>query len=102
MQGGWVVFKMPNIHPLEMMQPWWMAFLWLSFAASFPISFRWLKNKYFLASLLGSDLGQISYFSGAKLGAIAPINHLGLIFVGLLWAITMPVMIRLSFHFVNF
>jgi hypothetical protein len=102
MQSGWIVFKTPNTEPFEIVQPWWMGFLWLAFAASFPISFHWLKNKYLLASLLGAIFGPISYFSGAKLGAISSINHLGLIFVGLLWCITMPVMLRLSLHFVNF
>ena len=82
--------------PLEWLSPFWMTILWAAFAASFPYSFMWLQKKYFLAFVLGGLFGPIAYYSGEKFGAIEPISIIGIISLGVLWGISMFIMVKLS------
>lgn len=96
LQHQLVQFKSLNPDPFNLYQPWWMTILWASFASSFSASFKWLESKYFLAAFLGGIFGPIAYYSGSQLGAIESISQQGLLFVGLFWLITMPLMLWLS------
>ncbi len=102
LQHQFVVFNNLNPYPLNLYQPLWMMILWAAFAGSFTASFSWLKNKYILAALLGGIFGPIAYYSGSQFGAIEPISALGLFLVGLLWLVSMPIMLRLSLRFTSF
>jgi hypothetical protein len=102
LQHQFVVFKSLNPYPFNLYPPLWMMILWVAFAGSFTASFSWLKQKYLLAAVLGGIFGPIAYYSGSQFGAIEPISRLGLIFVGILWFISMPIMLKLSFRFNSF
>jgi Protein of unknown function (DUF2878) len=102
LQHSFVVFKNLNSYPFNLYQPWWMTILWAAFASSFGASFSWLKKKYLLVAVLGGIFGPIAYYSGSQFGAIEPISSLGLFLVGILWLISMPIMLKLSFRFNSF
>ena len=76
--------------------PLWMAALWLLFASLFNSSLSWLKS-YPLAAIFGAVGGPLTYYSGAKLGAIEiqgdPAASLGKI--ALAWALIMPALLWL-------
>ncbi len=78
--------------------PTWMLTLWMAFATVLNISFGWLKPRLGFAAALGILGGPLSYFAGARLGAMA-ISHPvwpHLLVIGLLWAIAFPLLLWLA------
>jgi hypothetical protein len=77
--------------------PPWMVALWLIFASTLNGSLAWLADRYTLAAMVGAVAGPISYFAGARLGAIAlpPSIGVSVIGLGLVWAMIMPTLLWL-------
>jgi uncharacterized membrane protein YfcA len=67
------------------------------FATTLNIAFRWLRDRLVLASLLGAVFGPLSYFAGARLGAVV-INDFpsALIALALAWALLLPGLLLLA------
>lgn len=74
--------------------PLWMLALWPLFGTTLNLSLRWLHNRLLLSALFGAIGGPLSYYAGARLGAItfaSPAIALAAVSVG--WASLMPVLV---------
>lgn len=77
--------------------PYWIIAMWMMFATTLNVTFRWLKNRYRLAVVLGALAGPLSYYGGAKLGGVvltAPVWSL--LALALVWGVAMPLLMALS------
>lgn len=66
--AGWLSY--PSGTLLAGFSPYWIVAMWMLFATTFNVSFRWLQSKMLLAVLLGALSGPLSYYFGAKFGAV--------------------------------
>jgi hypothetical protein len=75
-----------------------MVALWFAFATTMHTSLGWLAGRYRLAALLGVVGGPLSYYSGARLGALSFPEELvtSLLIIGLVWAAAMPTLLWVS------
>lgn len=92
---GWLQY--PNGIVLAHTAPYWLAGLWLLFAIQINTLFRWLRQRYLLASLLAAITVPLSFHAGAALGAVtfaAPWQATLLIAAG--WSVMMPAMVWLG------
>lgn len=89
-------FAAINPKPLEGLQPWWMAFMWMAFACTLNHSMAWLRKLHVLAAgLLCGVLGYLSYVGAMKLGALtlqAGIGLMAALFV--FWGVFIPLVQR--------
>jgi hypothetical protein len=84
--------------PAAALAPLWLVTLWASFSLTVGHSLAWLRPRPVLAGVFGLLGGGFSYWVGARLGAVqlnipAWLYGVG---VGACWAITLPVLIRLT------
>jgi hypothetical protein len=82
----------------ENIAPHWIVAMWMIFATTLNISFRWLRGRPILAALLGAAAGPLAYAGGSGLGAATfPQGACpGLLGVALVWALAMPALIWIS------
>jgi Protein of unknown function (DUF2878) len=84
--GGW---------PLT---PPWMLSLWINFGTLVNGSLSWLKGRYLLGAFLGAWGGPAAYYSGHRAGALTfhppLIPHL--VFLGIAWAMAVPLLFYLA------
>jgi len=74
--------------------PHWILALWAMFATTLNVSLRWLRRRWVVAALLGSASGPLSYWAGAKLGALVLPDVLSaLLILGLGWAVMTPLLL---------
>ncbi len=84
--------------PITGWPPAWLVLMWMAFATMLNAGLAWLKHRLVLAALLGLVGGPLSYFAGARLGAMQfsdPV-WLGLGTLGLLWAVAFPTLLYLA------
>ncbi len=84
--------------PVPGWPPAWLVLMWMAFATMLNAGLAWLKHRLVLAALLGLFGGPLSYFAGARLGAMQfsdPVWH-GLGTLGVLWAIAFPSLLYLA------
>lgn len=76
--------------------PLWLIALWVNFATTFHVSGRWLQGRYVLAAALGACSGPMSYYAGAKMGAIKLHQDPTIALAGLAvaWAVAMPLLLK--------
>jgi hypothetical protein len=91
---GLMTFMSSYPQPLEWVQPWWLSFIWLCFAASAKSSFSWLEKRRLIAVILGVIAGPIAYLSGQKFGVFMDIKPLGFILLGIFWGAIMWLLIK--------
>ena len=94
------VLVYPSGQLLSALAPVWIVALWIGFATSFNVSMRWLKGRLPLAALLGGVFGPMSFWGGARLGAVSfpdPMLALAVLAVG--WAVLMPLMVVIAERF---
>jgi hypothetical protein len=88
-----------NSHwPSQAIAPLWIVGLWMAFATLIEPAFGWLQGRLLMASALGAAAGPISYSAAMRLGTVH-INQpewVGLVAIGLTWAVAMPFALRLS------
>lgn len=82
--------------PDSALMPTWLVSLWFCFASTLGYSLSFLHGRTWLASLLGAIGGPLSYFAGARLGAVtlAYGDVMSLAILGLIWAALMPVLLN--------
>jgi Protein of unknown function (DUF2878) len=86
--------------PYVQLPPYWMVALWGLFGMALNVTLRWLKNRWVLAAVLGAVLGPLSYASGVRLGAAQFTNATAALTTqAMIWAVAMPVLMRLSNRF---
>jgi hypothetical protein len=77
--------------------PYWIITLWMLFATTLNVSFRWLRGKVLLSALIGCLGGPASYLAGQALGGIVLVDKTGaLIALAVGWAVIMPLLMRLA------
>jgi len=73
--------------------PPWILALWALFATTLNLSLRWLRQRWLLAALLGAVAGPLSYWAGARLGAVQFVELWpALIALSVGWALLTPVL----------
>ena len=77
--------------------PSWMVALWMMFATTLNSSMGWLAGRFALGAALGAVFGPLSYFAGARLGAIElhANTPLTLAALAIVWACAMPALLWL-------
>lgn len=78
--------------------PYWIVAMWILFATTLNLGMRWLRKNYFIASLFGAIGGPLSFAAGEKAGAVV-IADGGLWFVGIGWAMLLPLMSYVAARF---
>jgi hypothetical protein len=77
--------------------PYWIITLWMLFATTLNVSFRWLRGKVLLGALIGFVGGPASYLAGQALGSIVLVHQVGaLVALAAGWAVIMPLLMRLA------
>jgi hypothetical protein len=87
--AGWLVYPTGNI--VAGLAPYWILGMWMLFATTLNVSFRWLRSKLVLASIIGAVFGPLSYYAGASAGAVElaePILALTALSAG--WSLILP------------
>ncbi|MCA3800818.1 DUF2878 domain-containing protein, partial [Burkholderia sp.] len=77
--------------------PYWLSAMWALFATQLDGPLRWLRGRNWVAALLGSIGGPLSFHAGAALGAVqfvAPDRADMLLAGG--WAVLLPAAVRFS------
>lgn len=73
----------------------WFAGLWLHFAPSVALLFRWLAPRLWLAALLGAAAGPFAYWVAERLGAVRLEAAWSLPVIACAWAILFPFSVRM-------
>ena len=90
------VFRYPSGTPLAGLAPPWIIVLWLQFATLLHFGLSWLSRRYLLAAALGFVGGPLSFWGGARLGAIEFASPLAYLALGCVWALAMPALVWLG------
>lgn len=90
------VFSFPQTSAPSWVCPLWLIALWVNFATTFHVSVRWLQGRYLLAAVLGACSGPMSYYAGAKMGAMQLHQDPWIAIAGLAvaWAVAMPLLLK--------
>ena len=92
---GLVGFCAP--YPFPDLAPAWIVALWAAFAATLPALRALLGTQPIAkAALLGGALGPVSYWAGARIGALNVAGPSGYAAIALLWALALPALIAFS------
>ena len=79
------------------MSPLWILGMWMLFATTFNVSFRWMQSRIPLAAVMGAIFGPVSYYSGAKIGAVTLDDPLGaMIALSVTWGLMLPGLLLLA------
>ena len=79
------------------LSPLWILGMWMLFATTFNVSFRWMQSRIPLAGVMGAIFGPLSYYSGAKIGAVTLIDPLGaMIALSVSWGLMLPGLLLLA------
>jgi hypothetical protein len=71
--------------------------MWMLFATTFNVSFRWLQSRIALAGVMGAIFGPVSYYSGAKIGAVTLIDPMAaMIALTVSWGLMLPGLLLLA------
>jgi hypothetical protein len=85
---------------LHGLAPYWIIALWILFATTLNVMLRWLRGRALIAAALGALGGPLSFWSGARLGALS-LPHFWPAMAALAagWAVITPLLVRLSQRF---
>jgi hypothetical protein len=89
----------PDTSLIHGLAPVWLLVLWGLFAAQINTTYQWLKQRLWLAPLLGAVAGPLSFRAGAALGALQfarPWPARAALACG--WAVLLPLVILMSRH----
>ena len=95
LQSGLVTFAAPLW--IDGLAPGWIVALWAIFATTLNVSMRWLRDRMWLAVVLGAVSGPLTYYGGERLGALAFTDSgLALGVIALAWAVITPLVMYLA------
>jgi len=93
--AGWVAFKPEAL--ASNVAPYWIMALWALFATTLNVSLGWLRDRLVLAAVLGMLAGPLSYWAGARLGALDLVRPAAAILaLALGWALILPGLLALA------
>ena len=85
---------------IEGMAPYWIIAMWMAFATTLNVTFRWLKGRVGLAALLGAAGGPLAYYGGSKLGGVSLLSPAeSLVALAITWGLAMPTLVALAARF---
>lgn len=78
--------------------PLWLACIWMGLATLFNHSLGWLKNRLWLATVLGAMGGPAAYIAGGRLGAAGFSVSLpwSIAVLAVIWGLLVPGLVYLS------
>jgi hypothetical protein len=77
--------------------PVWLVAMWALFATTINHSMAWLKDRYFLALILGAIFGPLAFIAGENLGAVVFVDRtMALVALALGWSGLMPLLLWLA------
>lgn len=93
--AGWLSY--PSGMLVAGFSPYWIIAMWMLFATTFNVSFRWLQSNMILAVVLGAVSGPLSYYFGAKFGAVT-LNDFtnSMLALAIGWGALMPALLILA------
>jgi hypothetical protein len=93
--AGWLSY--PSGTLASGFSPYWIVAMWMLFATTFNVSFRWLRSRMLLATAMGAISGPLSYYFGAKFGAVT-LNNFSASMVALAigWGALVPGLLLLA------
>ena len=93
--AGWLSY--PSGVFISGVAPYWIVAMWMLFATTLNVSFRWLQQRLWLAAIMGAVFGPLSYYAGASAGAVV-LHNPNAAFTGLsiAWAIMLPSLLWLA------
>ena len=87
--GGWLVYPSGIVVPG--LAPYWIIAIWMLFATTLNVTFRWLHDRLLLAALMGAVFGPLSYLAGSASGAVELVNPAtALTSLAVAWSLLMP------------
>jgi hypothetical protein len=90
--SGWL--RYPSGYFLPGVAPYWILAMWANFATTLNLTMGWLKGRPVLAALMGAVFGPLTYVAGQKLGGIEFVDFTAsMIGLGVVWAISMPLLL---------
>ena len=93
--AGWLVYPTGTI--VAGLAPYWILGMWMLFATTLNVAFRWLRSRLVLAAVMGAVFGPLSYFAGSSAGAVTLAEPVpALVSLGVAWALLMPGLIVLA------
>lgn len=94
------LFIFPNGVMVNGLAPHWLIAMWCLFATTLNVSMKWMKGKYFLASIFGAVGGSLAYYAGHRLGAVEfPSTQITILIVAIGWSVIMPLLMAISDRF---
>ena len=80
--------------------PYWILGMWMLFATTLNVAFRWLQDKLLLAAAIGAVSGPASYYAGSKAGAVLLVEPTAaLLALSIGWALVLPALMVLAKQF---
>ena len=99
--SGWVRFSNGNF--IEGVAPYWILALWALFATTLNVSMAWLQGRWILLVLFGAVGGPMSYWGGARMGAMTIVDPVSItVALAIGWAVMMVLLMLAARHFNGF
>jgi hypothetical protein len=96
--AGWLTYPTGTL--VSGFAPYWILAMWMLFATTLNVAFRWLQSKTLIASILGAVFGPLSYYAGSKAGAVVFNDFAASMFgLAVAWAILLPALLTLARRF---
>lgn len=77
--------------------PHWIVAMWMLFATTLNVTFRWLQRRLLLAAAIGAISGPASYYAGSKLGAVELTEFVpAVVGLGVAWMLLFPAFLVLA------
>ena len=93
--AGWLSY--PSGMLVSGVSPYWIIAMWMLFATTFNVSFRWLHSRLPVAALFGAISGPLSYYFGAKFSAVTLVEfYPAMLALAVSWGAMMPVLLMLA------
>ncbi len=94
-RAGWLEFRSGEL--VHGFAPVWILGLWAIFATTLNVSLRWLRGRRLLGVALGAVAGPLSYYAGARLGALVLTDTVAaLTALAIGWAVLTPALVALG------
>jgi len=92
---GWLAY--PSGTFISGLAPYWILGMWMLFATTLNVTFRWLQSRLVAASVMGALFGPMSYYAGSAAGAVVVVEPATVYpALGLSWAMLMPGLLMLA------
>lgn len=93
--AGWLSYPSGTLVPG--FSPYWIIAMWMLFATTFNVSFRWLRSRLLVAALFGAISGPLSYYFGAMFSAVTLLDFWpAMIALAVSWGAMMPLLMLLA------